>query len=72
MSEKPLPLRPLSGIPPIPETLTRAGIVGVEDNLPPGAGVSFASAFVRIYRAQLEEKILGLKRVDVPLASPKP
>lgn len=44
---------------PIPESLRRAGIKSVSDNIPEGCSVDFASDFVRIFRADLEQRLYG-------------
>lgn len=52
-------IRLLTGHAPIPETLTRKGITGVADNIPPGFGVSFAADFMRLYGPQISKKLIG-------------
>lgn len=44
---------------PIPESLRRAGIQSVSDNIPEGGGVDFARDFVRIFRTDLEQRLYG-------------
>ncbi len=44
---------------PIPAALARAGIARMSDNLPPGARLTVAAEFVRAFRVDLEQRLLG-------------
>lgn len=44
---------------PVPAALAKAGIVRVTDNLPEGATIDIASDFVRIFRPEIETRLLG-------------
>lgn len=46
---------------PVPATLAKRGITGIADNLPPGAGLDIARDFVRIFRPEIEARVLGWK-----------
>lgn len=46
----------------IPPALKRAGITHVTHDLPAGAEVNFGADFVRIFRAEIEEKLYGFSR----------
>lgn len=43
----------------IPESLRRAGITSVSHDIPDGCSVGFTSDFVRIFRADLEQRLYG-------------
>ena len=44
---------------PIPAALARSGIARRSDNLPPGARLTVAADFVRAFRVELEQRLLG-------------
>ncbi len=52
---------------PTPAALAKRGLTGMVDNLPPGAGLDIASDFVRIFRPEIEARVLGWKTT-----SPRP
>ena len=47
---------------PIPAALAARGITTLSDNLPPGAGLDIAKDFVRIFRPEIEARVLGWQR----------
>ncbi|MFT3964106.1 hypothetical protein [Propionivibrio sp.] len=44
---------------PLPEPLRRAGLEHLTDNLPEGVSLDIARDFVRIFRADLEQRLYG-------------
>lgn len=56
---------------PIPAALAKRGITGMVDNLPPGATLDIARDFVRIFRPEIEARVLGFGRT-APAPAPRP
>lgn len=59
---------------PVPAALAKRGITGVVDNLQPGDRISFAKAFARIFRPEIEAIIFKQQKdqacaADVPAGS---
>lgn len=56
---------------PAPACIAKLGITEVVDNLGPGQGVNFAAAFVRIFRTEIEQRILVPAKGREPCAKPQ-
>jgi len=57
----------------IPESLRRAGIQSISDNIPEGYSPAITSDFVRIFRTDLEHLLFGFaKPVSAIKRNPKP
>lgn len=62
----------MSAVINIPPSIAKRGITGMTDNLPPRSdGLDIASDFVRIFRPEIEARVLGFGRT-APAPAPRP
>lgn len=54
---------------PVPASLANRGITGMADNLPPGASLDIARDFLRIFRPEIETRVLGWKSPRRPASA---